>query len=38
MHYAAHGNTAAEIIFNRVDSKKEYLGLTSFKGDYPTKS
>lgn len=38
MHYATHGKTAAEIIFNRVDSKKEYLGLTSFKGDYPTKS
>ncbi len=38
MHYATHGNTAAEIIFNRVDSKKEYLGLTNFKGDYPTKS
>jgi len=38
MHYATHGNTAAEVIFNRVDSKKEYLGLTNFKGDYPTKS
>lgn len=38
MHYATHGNTAAELIFNRVDSKKEYLGLTNFKGEYPTKS
>ncbi|MBE6154094.1 MAG: cell filamentation protein Fic [Firmicutes bacterium] len=38
MHYATHGNTAAEVIFNRVDSKKDYLGLTNFKGDYPTKS
>ncbi len=38
MHYATHGNTAAEIVFNRVDSEKENLGLTNFKGDYPTKS
>lgn len=38
MHYATHGHTAAEIIFNRVDANKENLGLTNFKGDYPTKS
>ena len=38
MHYATHGNTAAEVIFYRVDSKKNCLGLTNFKGDYPTKS
>lgn len=38
MHYATHGNTAAEIIFTRVDSEKENLGLTNFKGEYPTKS
>jgi len=38
MHYATHGNTAAEEIFTRVDSNKENLGLTNFKGDYPTKS
>ena len=38
MHYATHGSTAAEVIFNRVDSSKENLGLTNFKGDYPTKS
>ena len=38
MHYATHGNTAAEVIFYRVDSKKENLGLTYFKGNYPTKS
>ena len=38
MHYATHGHTAAEIIFTRVDSEKDYLGLTNFKGDYPTKS
>ena len=38
MHYAVHGNTAAEVIYNRVDSKKENIGLTSFKGNIPTKS
>ena len=38
MHYATHGKTAAEIIFTRVDSEKDNLGLTNFKGDYPTKS
>lgn len=38
MHYATHGHTAAEIIFTRVDTEKDYLGLTNFKGDYPTKS
>ena len=38
MHYATHGHTVAEIIFDRVDSLKENLGLTNFKGDYPTKS
>ena len=38
MHYATHGYTAAEIIFNRVDSQKENIGLTNFKGEYPTKS
>ncbi|MCI8575471.1 MAG: virulence RhuM family protein [Bacilli bacterium] len=38
MHYATHGNTAAEVIFYRVNSNKDNLGLTNFKGDYPTKS
>ena len=38
MHYATHGNIAAEVIFYRVDSEKENLGLTNFKGNYPTKS
>lgn len=38
MHYATHGHTAAEIIFARVDSEKDNIGLTNFKGDYPTKS
>lgn len=31
-HYAAHGNTAAEFIYNRADSNKPFMGLTSFKG------
>lgn len=38
MHYAVHGNTAAEIIFNRVDSEKENIGLTNFKGNSPTRA
>lgn len=37
MHWAAHGNTAAEIIFKRIDANKPNLGLTTFKGDKPTK-
>lgn len=37
MHYAAHGQTAAEVIFYRVDSNKENLGLTNFNGDYSTR-
>ena len=35
-HYAAHGNTAAEVIYNRVDSSKPFMGLTSFKGELPS--
>ncbi len=38
MHYAVHRNTAAEVIFNRVDSKKENIGLTNFKGNIPTRA
>lgn len=37
MHWATHGNTAAEIIFKRVDATKPNLGLTNFKGPKPTK-
>lgn len=37
MHYATHGFTAAEIIYNRVDSNKENIGLTNFKGCMPTR-
>ncbi len=38
MHYAVHGNTAAEVIFNRVDSEKENIGLTDFRGNSPTRA
>ena len=37
MHWAAHGQTAAEVIYQRVDSVKPNLGLSSFKGKKPTK-
>lgn len=37
LHYAAHGNTAAEVIYSRADSEKEFMGLTTFTGDFPTK-
>ena len=37
MHWAAHGHTAAEIIYQRIDSKKPNLGLTNIKGTKPTK-
>ena len=36
MHWAAHGNTAAEVIYYRIEAGKPNLGLTSFKGDKPT--
>ena len=37
MHYAAHKHTAAEIIYDRVDRNKPYVGMTNFKGQYVTK-
>lgn len=36
MHWAAHGHTAAEIIIERADSDKDFMGLTTFSGNYPT--
>lgn len=36
IHYAVSGQTAAEIIFDRVDAQKEFMGLTVFKGLQPT--
>jgi hypothetical protein len=38
LHYAAHGHTAAELIYERVDAEKPFMGLKSFKGDFPVKS
>lgn len=37
LHYAVHENTAAEVIYNRVDSEKPFVGMTNFKGNYITK-
>ncbi len=37
MHWAAHGQTAAEVIYYRVDAEKQNLGLTNLKGSKPTK-
>ncbi|WP_350603076.1 virulence RhuM family protein [Pseudoalteromonas sp. SMN1298-MNA-CIBAN-0114] len=37
MHWAAHGNTAAELVFKRIDADKPHLGLTSFAGTEPTR-
>lgn len=37
LHYAVHGQTAAEVIYKRADSEKEFMGLTNFTGDFPTK-
>lgn len=36
LHYAAHGNTAGEVIYYRVDSDKPFVGMTNFKGKQPT--
>ena len=36
LHYAAHGHTAAEVIFERADAEKPFMGLTAFSGDFPT--
>ena len=35
LHYAAHGHTAAEVIFERADAEKPFMGLTSFAGELP---
>ena len=37
LHYAAHGHTAAEVIYERADSEKPFMGLTNFTGSFPTK-
>ncbi len=35
LHYAAHGHTAAEVIYERVDASQPFMGLKSFSGDFP---
>lgn len=37
LHYAAHGHTAAEVIYKRAAAQKPFMGLTSFAGEIPTK-
>ena len=37
MHYSVHGHTAAEIIYERADSQKDFMGLTTWVGAIPTK-
>lgn len=36
LHYAVHEHTAAELIYDRVDNEKPYVGMTNFKGNYVT--
>lgn len=36
IHYAVHGQTAAEVIYTRADAEKEFMGLTAFAGSQPT--
>lgn len=37
MHYAAHEHTTAELIYERVDNEKPFVGMTNFKGNYVTR-
>ena len=37
LHFAVHSQTAAEVIYNRVDNEKPLIGMTNFKGEYITK-
>lgn len=36
LHFAAHGHTAAEVIFERADAEKPFMGMPSFSGEFPT--
>ena len=36
LHYATHGHTAAEVIYERANAEKPFMGLTTFSGDFPT--
>lgn len=35
LHFAAHGHTAAEVVYDRADAEKPFMGLTSFSGELP---
>ncbi len=37
LHYAAHGHTVAEVIFERADADQEFMGLRTFSGEFPVK-
>ena len=37
MHFAAHGHTAAEVIYDRADAEKDFMGLTTWRGAMPTR-
>lgn len=37
LHFAAHGHTAAEVIYERADAEQPFMGLRTFSGDFPTK-
>ena len=36
LHFAAHGHTVAEVVFERANAKQPFMGLNTFKGDWPT--
>ncbi len=38
MHFASHGHTAAEVVYERADFQKDFMGLTSWRGALPSKS
>ena len=37
MHFAAHGHTAAEMIYDRANAENDFMGLTTWRGALPTK-
>ena len=38
MHFSAHGHTAAEIIYERANAEKDFMGLTSWNGAFPKRA
>jgi len=38
MHFAAHGNTAAELVYGRADGDKPFSGMTTWRGEIPVQS